>query len=52
MSFYDVLLKVFKDNGVINSECIIHGAEVLEKIRRGANPCEECDKKKECRKEK
>ena len=52
MSFEDVLLKVFKDEGIVKTECKIPGAEVLEKIRRGANPCEECEKKEECRKEK
>lgn len=48
MSFERVLINVFKDEGIISSQCKIPGVEVLEKVRSGMNPCEECEKKKEC----
>lgn len=48
MSFENVLLNIFVDQGIIQPNCVLPGEEVLDMVRNGINPCKECKKKEEC----
>lgn len=48
MSFENVLLNIFVDQGIIQSNCVLPGEEVLDMVRNGINPCKECERKKKC----